>query len=209
LEPPRARKAAAQPPLLRALRACSLPLVQSALKEDPEAANGIFWDHRCDPPLCVAVRLRCGADIVKLLLEHGADPVLTDRQGKTPLRLLAERSHRPELLQMTDMPQLPFLRTKSFIAARDPSLAKDAEEDILAVAKMLVRYGADPLCLDSSGKSAADVALSEGSNRLAAYLQRLQASRLMAELSLANMSGSGDLAIFPECLVSRFVSFLF
>ena len=38
-------------------------------------------------------------DIVKLLIEHGADPAIQDRLGNTPVDL-AQRSANPQLLQL-------------------------------------------------------------------------------------------------------------
>jgi len=68
----------------------SVEKVHAALLEDPEAANEPFWDHGCDPPLCYAVHLRCGADIVKLLLDHGAHPDSRDMHGRTPAEILRQ-----------------------------------------------------------------------------------------------------------------------
>lgn len=39
------------------------------------------------------------ADVVKLLLEHGADPRLADHDGMTPLHFAAQE-HQPELVQL-------------------------------------------------------------------------------------------------------------
>jgi len=76
------------PPLLKALTAQSIDSVLAALKQSPTAAQEPFWDHDLEPPLCAAVRLQCTADIVKVLLDHGADPEATNVRGQGPLEML-------------------------------------------------------------------------------------------------------------------------
>lgn len=78
------------PPLLKALKATSIDGVLAALKQSPTAAKEPFWDHDIEPPLCCAVRLQCSADIVKVLLDHGADPEAKDVRGHGPLEMLKE-----------------------------------------------------------------------------------------------------------------------
>lgn len=78
------------PPLLKALTANSIGDVRAALKQNPTAAQEPFWDHDLEPPLCAAVRLHCSADIVKLLLDLGADPEATDVRGQGPLETLKQ-----------------------------------------------------------------------------------------------------------------------
>jgi len=78
------------PKLLQALRAKSLDRVKAALHQNPTEAQEPFWDHDCEPPLCAAVRLECCVGIVKLLLEHGADPEAQNVRGHTPAQLLKQ-----------------------------------------------------------------------------------------------------------------------
>jgi len=92
-------------PLLRALQMGSVERVRAALLDDPEAANEPFWDHCCDLPLCYAVRKQCKSEIVKLLLDHGADKEGTDMRGRTAAQILWQTSAR-----VTD-PPMSFDRT--------------------------------------------------------------------------------------------------
>jgi len=76
------------PSLREALLANSLTQVQEALVDDPDSARLPFFDHETEPPLCCALKHKCSAEIVRLLLEHGADPEMTDRQNQDPADIL-------------------------------------------------------------------------------------------------------------------------
>jgi len=69
--------------LRQALILNSVQRVREALIVDPECARLPFFSHRVQPPLCCAVENKCSAEIVRLLLENGADPDMEDLQGKT------------------------------------------------------------------------------------------------------------------------------
>jgi hypothetical protein len=83
------------PPLLAALHAQNsaqcVESVKRILHEDFEAARFPFWEHDVDPPLCCAIRLGCDAEVVRLLLDNGADVHSTDKEGHTPLSMLRMR----------------------------------------------------------------------------------------------------------------------
>jgi len=85
---PRAPCKAALPPLLLALQNCDLDGVCRALETDPECAQFPFWEHALEPPLCAAVRLGCGLEIVQLLVTHGAAVNAVDAKGRAPLDIL-------------------------------------------------------------------------------------------------------------------------
>jgi hypothetical protein len=70
LFPPSRRQRA---PLLQALEARSVADVQAILEKYPEAADEPFWDHGFEHPLSSAARLRCGSEIVNILIQYGAD----------------------------------------------------------------------------------------------------------------------------------------
>lgn len=89
LSPPVAPKAASAPPLLVALRARSAAAVGEVLGRWPEAARLPFLDHDVEPPLCAAVRLDCDIQVVRLLLDHGADVRAVDIRGLGPLAVLS------------------------------------------------------------------------------------------------------------------------
>jgi len=62
--------------------------VAEILNADVDAAFDPFFDHDWEPPLCYAVRQKCGVEVIKLLIEHGADIHATDVEGATPIKLL-------------------------------------------------------------------------------------------------------------------------
>lgn len=75
------------PALRKALYRNSLDQVRKALEDDPDLATEPFWEHDWEPALCCAVRLRCDARIVQMLLECGASPDDTDKHGRTPMQI--------------------------------------------------------------------------------------------------------------------------
>jgi hypothetical protein len=82
------------PMLLKALSKNRLNLVKDALESDPHSPSVPFWDQDAEPPLCAAIRLGCGVDIVELLLNSGADVTCKDCAGQTPLDLLYSSAWR-------------------------------------------------------------------------------------------------------------------
>eukprot|EP00929_Paragymnodinium_shiwhaense_P029176 TRINITY_DN16785_c0_g1_i1.p1 TRINITY_DN16785_c0_g1~~TRINITY_DN16785_c0_g1_i1.p1 ORF type:complete len:334 (-),score=55.90 TRINITY_DN16785_c0_g1_i1:82-1083(-) len=102
--PPPAPKIATAAPLLAALKRDSVAGVRAVLAADASAASAPFLDNGLEPPLCCAARLRCSPDIVKLLLEHGADVNAPDMEGATPLRLLRMRhTSKPRFLELENV----------------------------------------------------------------------------------------------------------
>lgn len=116
-----------RPRLLQALEMKSLEQVRAALEANPGDASDPFWDHDSEPPLCCAVRLGCSAGIVKLLLEHGADPDVTDMRNRTPLQLLPQMSP-PQINNAawtpTSWPHANFLPALPEVLAQEPFEAR-------------------------------------------------------------------------------------
>jgi hypothetical protein len=86
--PPAAPRDESMPMLMRALKANSTTLVQNAIEAEPDVARFPFWDHEVEPPLCFAVRQNCSADIIDMLLLHGAELDAKDLQGRSPADIL-------------------------------------------------------------------------------------------------------------------------
>jgi hypothetical protein len=107
---PRALRRSKPPPLLVSLAENDLMKVRACLTADPTVASTPFWDHDVEPVLCAAVRLRCDACIVKVLLDSNADPEAIDLHGRTPLMIassLCSELPEPGLLSVLfpDFPQ--------------------------------------------------------------------------------------------------------
>ena len=73
---------------------------------DPQAIDKLMHSkvnlNQADPEgrtLLMEVVLEKRADLVKLLLEHGVDPKLHDRDGSTALHFAAQ-AHQPEIVQL-------------------------------------------------------------------------------------------------------------
>jgi hypothetical protein len=82
------------PILLKALKKNRLDLVMNALESDPGSAGIPFWDQGAEPPLCAAIRLGCGVDIVDALLKFGADVKTKNFASQNPLDLLHSATWR-------------------------------------------------------------------------------------------------------------------
>jgi len=76
------------PRLLSALQCWDFGGVREALEADPECAQFPFWEHALEPPLCAAVRLGCGLEIIELLIAHGAAVNTLDAKGQSALDIL-------------------------------------------------------------------------------------------------------------------------
>jgi len=92
---------------MRALQKRCLETVRAALAAEPEAALLPFWEYQLEPPLCHAVRAGCGADICRLLLQHGADVNAADMKGRTPMDWVEEERFSRENLVDQLLPPFP------------------------------------------------------------------------------------------------------
>jgi len=86
--PPGAPRLSSPEPLLAAIMNNAVDEVHEACLDDADAAVLPFFEHDVEPPLCAAIRLGCGSDVVSALLNYGADAKLTDIHGRDPLAIL-------------------------------------------------------------------------------------------------------------------------
>lgn len=136
--------------LLTALLKNSYEELFQALQEDPEAARfPILVENLVGSSLCVAVRLRCDACLVELLLDHRADPNATDSRGVAPLSILCS---------------LPSSNCDFDRVLGD--FAEAREEQSCVVARHLLGAGADPVCRGENGLSAESAATAVGNTHL-------------------------------------------
>jgi hypothetical protein len=64
--------------------------VKEVLENDAEAADDIFWEQGCEPPICFAIRNLCSPAIIGELLSKGANVNAEDVKRRTPYMLLQE-----------------------------------------------------------------------------------------------------------------------
>jgi hypothetical protein len=141
-----------QPPLMRALSQANhttrLKEVEAVLSENPEAALFPFWEHGCEPPLCFAVRVGCDAQVVELILKHGADVKAPDLLGQTPLSILHSQLNRWNAIK-----DLPFFDTFGS--------TKDRSEQLELIEAALLRAGGELPAPSSKAAVASDPLFAE------------------------------------------------
>lgn len=178
------RKPSASPPrgpaeraretgLHKALRDNCIDAVREELARNPEALSDSFFDVAFEPPLCFALRAGVSEDVVRLLLEHGADPLALDTRGDTPAMVLSQLIQDGEEFPFGAFGHptaLPMGQLPEGIAQQLPAyLGPGRIGWSLRVARRLVAAGVKPAQVDGRGRSAADVARQRGNARLAEY----------------------------------------
>lgn len=97
--PPGAPKKAAAPPLMKVLQANTdsaetCRALQALLVEDPEVPRFPFFEHSMEPPLVCAAKAFCSAEVMQLLIQHGADVKLRDSMGNSAADIISQRLER-------------------------------------------------------------------------------------------------------------------
>jgi len=97
--PPEAPKKAAAPPLMKVLQANTdsaetCRALQALLVEDPEVPRFPFFEHSMEPPLVCAAKAFCSAEVMQLLIQHGADVKLRDSMGNSAADIISQRLER-------------------------------------------------------------------------------------------------------------------
>lgn len=97
--PPGAPKKAACPPLMKVLQANTdsaetCRALQALLVEEPEVPRFPFFEHSMEPPLVCAAKAFCSAEVMQLLIQHGADVNLRDSTGHSAADIISQRLER-------------------------------------------------------------------------------------------------------------------
>eukprot|EP01064_Diplonema_japonicum_P029114 TRINITY_DN462_c0_g5_i1.p1 TRINITY_DN462_c0_g5~~TRINITY_DN462_c0_g5_i1.p1 ORF type:complete len:484 (+),score=68.77 TRINITY_DN462_c0_g5_i1:165-1616(+) len=103
--------------------------------------HNVDLNGEAENPLCLAVRFRCGAPLVRLMLEHNADP---NRSG--PLNTAVEMGELEVANLILSFGGDPNISSAGRYPLHHAMLHKDT-----TFAKMLFHYGADSNKLDSNG----------------------------------------------------------
>jgi len=94
--PPGAPKKAAAPPLMKVLQANTdsaetCRALRALLAEDPEVVRFPFFEHHMEPPLVCAAKAFCNVEVMRLLIQHGADVNLRDSMGYSAADVIFNR----------------------------------------------------------------------------------------------------------------------
>jgi hypothetical protein len=129
--------------------------VQKVLKDDPNAAERIFFDHEFEPPLVFATRSGCSAAVMRLLLKCQAPVNASDIYGRPALSYIGclDHSRAP---WVWDLPPEPR-----------PCLSPDAFE----LVALLLEAGANPHLQDHQGQTPVSGARQKGLESLACFLE--------------------------------------
>jgi len=168
--------------------------VEACITEDPMAVDRPLKLHGCDTPLFIALRCRCPPAIIRLLLQRGASLDPNGSGDQNPLSTLAastamngayedqefmEAMYAPALLDaqfhflsVLDAVQLPGYPPVKLQKLSQPlPQNKEIKDNDAAIAKILLKHGADPWQKDSNGVSAIDHAEQHCKSELAQCLR--------------------------------------
>lgn len=97
--------------------------------------------------------------IVKLLLEKGADPDLQNSSKSTALHYAASKGHEEVLLEILKSAGKPNLEVKD--ASGSTPLGRAASRGNMGCVKLLIQQGADVCAADNDGNTALHLAVAE------------------------------------------------
>lgn len=125
----------------------------------------VVWS-KDDPSFLLVAAGKGELELVKAMLDSGADPNMTDRKGLTPL-MYAARKDEPEVIKV-------LLARGADINAKDKSgwsaLMVAIKKDHPEMARLLLDNGANPHIVDPTGWNALNLAAVEGYHEVARAL---------------------------------------
>lgn len=108
-------------------------------------------------PLFWAVDLSQTPEVVKILLDAGADFNTRNVLGSTPLHWAAHFSRTPEMVKiLLDAGADPNTRTYDFQSTPLHFAVRNTKDQSIGVVKVLLNAGADPRIRNAAGKTAWD-----------------------------------------------------
>lgn len=128
------------------LKESSDEVIEFLLEKKPNLKNIYLHSPDWGTPLLVAINKEYSAEIIKLLLEHGANANTPNKEGKTPL-LEALDSKRPDFIKIIEL-LLEYKADVNYQSAQQhfitPLIMAIIDEKV-DVVKKLLEFGADPL----------------------------------------------------------------
>lgn len=211
---------------MAALDKNDLSAVELVLKADADAARTPFVDRAFEPVLCYAIRHRCSVSIIRLLLDHGADPGALNVNGQSSLGVLcatwkdrgypgddeetpnSAASRLWDSLQDDLMPPLPnfwglstdglpWLEPLPAVSHKRPQ-AKFSQGAAIKIALQLINKGADPKKPDGRGKTPFEIAQEAGADHLCDVLCYHSEARNYLALSRVGRGQAGQQAVKPS-----------
>jgi hypothetical protein len=186
---------------MKAFEKCSVDEVQQVLKNDPEAAERVFFDHEFQPPLVSAICNGCGVAVARLLLQFRAPVNASDIYGRPALSYIVPAHPTPHVRQQMNFagdfftmsgvgPEPSVFTVPSFWCLDDarahcvlpPEPRPCLSPDVFELAALLLEAGANPHLQDHRGQTPVSRARQEGQESLACFLENYASVHAFAVL---------------------------
>lgn len=149
------------------------PLLHAACQMDQEVHTALSGEFAQDDAkwLMEAVRGKGYLDVVRILLEAGADPNATNKRGATPLMAAAACGETKIVQALLDAGANLHLTNE----AGRTALMAAVQFDKLPCAKLLLQAGADPKAVAADGATALSLARAKANREMVKLLESLAA----------------------------------
>eukprot|EP01036_Dinobryon_divergens_P031629 gene31629-41062_t len=130
-------------------------------------------------------------DVMKLLLDRGANPNLPNKNGTTPLHMTAQKSSPEVVTILLEQGADPNLTEKNYV---ETSLHWAAEKGHRNIVALLLERGADPNLTNQAGRKPIDVARAKGHRDVVSLLEKDNSPELLKQgKNLFDASENGDI----------------